>query len=114
MVITYQGTRSGTAYLRVVSDDGGRSYSMTGSFPSIQVLQLVMNGGTTCTVGGDAMDIPLTAGAWIDVSGNEAANCSDVRSPQCQPAPADPQAHQKAVLRFGELTRIRLDLVGPP
>jgi hypothetical protein len=75
---------------------------------------LVQNGGTTCTVGGDAMDIPLAAGAWIDVSGNEAANCSDVRSPQCQPAPADAQAHQKAVLRFGELTRIRLDLVGPP
>ena len=111
MVISYSGTRSGIAYLRVLSDnDGGRSFSIAGPEPSIQALMLVENGGVTCFGGGNPADIPFTAAAWIDVSGNEGANCADVRSPQCQPSAGDPQAHQKAVLRFGEYTRIHLDL----
>jgi hypothetical protein len=110
MVISYAGTRSGTTYLRVLSDDAGRSFSIAGSEPSIQALMLVENGSTTCFGGGNPVDIPFTAAVWIDVSGNGAANCSVFRSPQCQPSPGDPQAQQQAVLRFGEVTRIRLDL----
>jgi hypothetical protein len=56
----------------------------------------------------------LTGAVWIDVSGTEAANCSEVLSPQCQPSARDPQAHQKVVLRSGELTTMHLDLVDPP
>jgi hypothetical protein len=37
-----------------------------------------------------------------------------MHNPQCQPSPRDPQAQQSAVLRFGQLTRIRLDVADPP
>lgn len=113
--VSYNGSKSGTAYIKVLSDDGGRSFSIAGPEPSIQALMLVENGGVTCFGGGNSIDIPFTGAVWIDVSGTGAANCSpSVLSPQCQPSPSDPQAHQSAVLRFGQLTRIRLDVIDPP
>lgn len=110
--ISYAGTRSGTAYLRVVDDETGRNFSMVGSYPSIQDL-MHMNGASACFGGGEPIDIPFTSAAWIDVSGSEAANCSNVLSSLCEPSPNDPQAHRRALLRYGELTKIRLDLVDP-
>jgi hypothetical protein len=77
-------------------------------------LVAIESGSITCYGGGQPKDIPSTAIVWIDVLGTAAANCSDMHNPQCQPSPSDPQAHQSAVLRFGQLTRIRLDLVDPP
>jgi len=75
----------------------------------------VENGGVLCFGGGDPIDIPFSGTVWIDVSGTGAANCSpSVLSPQCQPSAKDPQAHQSAVLRFGQRTEIRFDVVDPP
>jgi len=75
----------------------------------------VENGGVLCFGGGTRIDIPFTGAAWIDVSGTSAANCSpSVLSPQCQPSPTDPQAHQSGVLRFGQTAQFRLDVVDPP
>ena len=113
-VISYTGSKSGTAYLRVASDDGGRSLFIGSTGASIRFLIAVESGSATCYGDGERVDIPFTAAAWIDVSGNAAMNCSDIHSLQCQPSPSDPQARQSAVLRFGQLTRIRLDLVDPP
>jgi hypothetical protein len=115
-VITYSGSKSGAAYSRVASDDGGRSFFLAGNAVSIRFLILAESGSVTCFGGGEHIDIPFTAVAWIDVAGTAAANCSDTLhpQPQCQPSPSDPQAHQKAVLRFGQLTPIRLDVVDPP
>jgi hypothetical protein len=113
--VSYNGSKSGTAYIKVLSDDGGRTFSHAGPEPSIQALMLVENSGVTCFGGGEPIDIPFTGTAWIDVSGAGAANCSpNVLSTQCQPFQSDPQAHQSAVLRFGQLTRIPLDVVDPP
>lgn len=115
LTITYAGSKSGAAYLRVVSDDGGQSYFIGGNAASIQFLILAESGGVTCSGGSvNRGDIPLTATAWIDVSGAGAATCSDLHNPQCQPSPSDSQAHQSAVLRFGQLTQIRLDVVDQP
>jgi hypothetical protein len=115
MAISYTGSKTGTAYIKVLSDDGGRTFSIAGPHPSIQALILVENGGVTCFGGRSIGSPPFTGAVWIDVSGTGAANCSpNVLSPQCQPSPSDPQARQSAVLRFGQLTRIRLDLVDPP
>ena len=97
------------------NDDGGHSFSSAGPQPSIQALMRVENGFVTCFGFINPVDIPFTATVWIDVSGTSAANCSpNVLSPQCQPAPSDPQAHQSAVLRYGQTTQIRLDVVDPP
>ena len=115
LTITYAGSKSGAAYLRVASDDGGQTYFIGGNAASIQFLILVESGGVTCSRGSVSRpDIPLTAAVWIDVSGAGAATCSDLHSPQCQPSPSDPQAQQSAVLRFGQLTRIRLEVIDPP
>jgi hypothetical protein len=113
-IITYTGSKSGTAYLRVASDDGGRSLFIGSSAASIQFLISVESGSATCYGDGQPIDIPITATAWIDVSGSAAANCSDMHNAQCQPSLSDPQAQQSAVLRFGQLTRIHLDVVDPP
>src|SRR6266478_3548085 len=87
----------------------------SGNAASIQFLILAESGGVTCSGGSvNRGDIPLTATAWIDVSGAGAATCSDLHNPQCQPSPSDSQAHQSAVLRFGQLTQIRLDVVDQP
>ena len=115
MTITYAGSKSGAAYLRVASDNGGQAYFIGGKAASIQFLIFAESGGVTCSGGSvNRGDIPLTAAAWIDVSSAGAAACSDLHNPQCQPSPSDPQAHQSAVLRFGQLTRIRLEVVDPP
>jgi hypothetical protein len=114
VAITYAGAKAGAAYLRVASDDGGRTLSSGSRAASIQFLIAVESGGMTCSGGGQAIDIPITAAAWIDVSGAASANCSELRSAQCEPSPGDPQAHQTGVLRFGQLTKIRLDVADPP
>jgi len=69
-----------------------------------------------CSRGGEHIDIPLTAVAWIDVSGAGATLCADLQNlnPQCQPSPSDPQGHQTAVLRFGQTTIMHIDVVDPP
>ena len=113
--ITYTGSKSGTAYIKIVSDDGGQTFSHAGPEPSIQALMFIENGGVLCFGGGARIDIPFTGAAWIDVSGTSAANCSpSVLGPQCQPSPTDPQAHQSGVIRFGQTTQFRLDVVDPP
>jgi hypothetical protein len=113
--VSYTGSKSGTAYIRILSDDGGKTFSHAGPEPSIQALMFVENGGVLCFEGTAHPEIPLTGAVWIDVSGTSAANCApDVLAPQCQPAPTDPQAHQSAVLRLGQLTRLRFDVVDPP
>jgi hypothetical protein len=111
--ITYTGTKSGAAYLRVASDDGGQSLFHAVNAASIQGL-IFFAQVQTCYEGAKPVDVPLTAVAWIDLSGASAANCSDVLHPQplCQPAASDPQARQSAVLRFGQLTKLQLDV--PP
>jgi hypothetical protein len=113
-IITYTGSKSGTTYIKVVSDDG-KTYSDAGSQPSIQALMVVENSGVLCFGRGDRTDIPITGAVWIDVAGTSAANCSpSVLSPQCQPAPTDPQGHQTGVIRFGQTTSFRIDVVDPP
>ena len=113
--VSYNGTKTGTAYIKVLSNDGGSTFSHAGPEPSIQALMLVENSGVTCFGDGQPSDVPFTGTAWIDVSGTGAANCSpNVLSPQCQPSPSDPQAHQSGVLRFGQLTQLRLDIVDLP
>ena len=114
--VTYAGSKAGAAYLRVTSDDGGRAYSFSGNSPSIQFLIAAESGIVICSRGGEHIDIPLTAVAWIDVSGAAASVCSDLRNqdPQCQPFPSDPQGHQTALLRFGQTTIMHIDVVDPP
>jgi hypothetical protein len=113
-VISYTGSKSGTAYSRVASNDGGRSLFFGSTAASIRFLVAFESGSVTCYGGGEPADRPFTATIWIDGSGTAAANCSDMHNPQCQPSPRDPQAQRSAVLRFGQLTSIRLDVVDPP
>jgi hypothetical protein len=68
----------------------------------------------TCSTGGAHIDVPITASAWIDISGVEAATCSDLHNTQCQPSPGDPQGHQSAVMRFGQTTIVNIAVVDPP
>jgi hypothetical protein len=100
----------------VTNDGGSRAFLHALSADSIQTLIAVSSRSQTCSSGGEATDIPLKAVAWIDVAGTVAPYCTDLLHPQsaCQPAPTDPQAHQTGLLRFGQLTRIRLDVVDPP
>lgn len=113
--VTYAGTKSGHAYLRAESsNDGGASLFSSRSADSIQDLIFFTSIVRVCWEGGEPVDLPVTAVAWIDVTGVGAANCSDTRNPQCQPLPTDPQARQSAVLRYGQMTRVRLDVVDPP
>ena len=113
-VITYTGSKSRAAYSRFASDDGdvySASYAA-----SIQFMILGESGSSLCSGGGKPIDRPFTWAVWIDVSGAAAASCADPsqRNPQCQPSPGDPQGHQSGVLRFGQLTRVSLDVVDPP
>jgi hypothetical protein len=111
--VTYAGSKSGAAYLRISEDDGGHT-SMNAA--SIQVLIAVLEGSVLCVGGSFRPDVPFTAAAWIDVSGIGEANCSDVSRADtlCQPSPADPQAHQSGVERAGETTRVQLDVIDQP
>jgi hypothetical protein len=113
--VTYGGTKSGAAYLRVASDDAGQTVFHAVNGASIQAL-ISLAHAEICYEGGNPVDIPLTAVAWIDASSAAASNCSDVLHPQplCQPAATDPQAHQSAVLRFGQRLTLQLDIVDPP
>lgn len=111
--IHYAGSKSGTAYLIVTNDGGSRAFVHALSADSIQTLIAIGSQSQSCSYGGEATDIPLKAVVWIDVAGTAAPNCTDLLHPQpaCQPAPTDPQAHQTGLLRFGQLTRIQLDVV---
>ncbi len=109
--ITYSGSKSGAAYLRITGNNG---LNFADNAPSIQVLMAIENSSVTCYGDGQQIDIPVTAAVWIDVSGASATICADLKNPQCQPSPTDPQAHQSAVLRYGQTTVIHLDVVDPP
>ena len=113
IVITYTGSKSGVAYLRVNESDGG---AIALNAPSIQDLISVESGNSRHCFGGSGRPdpLPFTASAWIDVSGAGAANCTDLTNPLCQPSPTDPQAHQSGVERRGQTTRIQLDVLDPP
>ena len=116
VTITYTGTKTGAAYLRVLTDGGNGPLNIVGNGASIQDMIAFQSGGVLCHPGGIQKDFPLTAAAWIDVTGTEAAVCSDLinLNPQCQPAASDPQAHASGVLRYGQLNQFRLDVVDPP
>jgi len=113
-VITYTGSKSGTAYSRFASDNG--DIYIPSNAASIQFMILGESGSTFCAGGGNHIDRPFTWTVWIDVSGTAAASCADLShpNPQCQPSPGDPQGHQSGILRFGQLTRVSLDVVDPP
>src|SRR5438067_3033170 len=110
VTVTYTGSKSGAAYYVIRFEDGGHD---SASAPSIQVM-MALNGFAHCAVRLTGGDIPFTAAAWIDVSGDSPANCADMSTPRCQPSPADPQAQQSGVERFRQTTQVRLDLVDPP
>ena len=112
-VITYTGSKSGAAYSIFASDDGdvySASYAA-----SIQFMILGESGSSLCSGGGKPIDRPFTWTVWIDVSGAATASCADLShpNPQCQPSPGDPQGHRSGVLRFGQVTRVTLDVVDP-
>jgi hypothetical protein len=113
LTITYTGSKSGAAYLRIETDGG---ITIRGNGPSVQDMILAESGASHCIRGGDPVDFPFTAAAWIDVAGTEATVCADLvhPNPQCQPSPTDPQAHQSGVERYGQTTQVRLDVVDPP
>src|SRR6266850_661337 len=114
-IITYSGShRVEPAYLRISQSDGGR-LGVYGA--DIGSLISGESGNLVCWRGGDHVDILFVADAWIDVSGAAAANSCDnlaVPNPACKPAAGDPQAHQSGVIRFGQITHIRFDVVDPP
>jgi hypothetical protein len=76
--ITYAGAKSGTAYIKVLSSDGGDTYSDAGPQPSIQALMAAENGFVLCFGRSDPTDIPITGSVWIDVSGTVTGICSSV------------------------------------
>ena len=110
IIVTYSGSKSGAAYVRVRESDGG---SLAVNAPSIELLILSLEGSTFCARYFTPHDNHFTAAAWIDVSGNGAASCSDLAAPQCQPLPGDPQGQASGVERYGQLTKIQLDIVDP-
>ena len=115
VALTYGGARTGTAYVRVSGDNGETAVAQRGSWASIQDAILVHRDSTSCSYRAvDPGDLPVSADAWIDVAGDDAAACADVLAPQCHPSIGDPQAHQNAVLHWGETTVIHLDLIDPP
>ena len=93
LIITYKGTKSGAAYLRLTEGDGG---SISENSPSIQDLIFAETGALHCVGLINPQDTTYSAVVWIDVTGTEAAVCTDLTkpNPQCQPSPSDPQAHQ--------------------
>ena len=113
-LITYSGSKSGAAYLHVTSTDPSLGLRYSSGAPSIQLLIEFGSSFMTCTEGGQPIDIPLTATAWIDASNAAATACADLSNPQCQPLPTDPQGHGTAVLRYGEMNEIHLTVTDPP
>jgi len=112
--ITYTGSKSGSAYLRIRSDDGGRSLSWAGNSADIRFLIAAENGTYTCFGGGPFADTPATATVWIDVSGTETTTCSDQQNQQCVPAPSDPQGHHSIVVNAHQTNWFRVDVVDAP
>lgn len=112
--ITYTGSKSGAAYLRIRSDDGGRSLSWAGNSADIRFLIAAENGTYTCFGGGPFADTPATATVWIDVSGAETTTCSDQQNQQCVPAPSDPQGHHSIVVNAHQMNWFRVDVVDAP
>ncbi len=112
-IITYKGSQSGPAYLRIRSDDRSSYFGINDNV-SMESLSTSMPHSDVCWSGGPHIDIPVTATAWIDVSGTESAACADPHdNSQCQPAPSDPQGRQRAVLQFGQVNEIHIDVVDP-
>ena len=110
-VIAYAGAKSGAAYLRITGDNG---LSYASNSPSIQLLIEIESSFVTCSKGGQTVDIPLSAVAWIDISGAGSTTCSDLRNAQCRPSPTDPQGHQSAVMRFGQYNEIHIEVLDQP
>jgi hypothetical protein len=109
IAVTYGGSQSGAAYLKVTFADG----AIYGNAPSIQLMMLAENGATHCSQRGPG-DVPYAAVAWIDASSASATSCADTSSAECQAASTDPQAHQSGIERYGATTQVHLDLVDPP
>ncbi len=111
----YAGIKSGPIWFTMVSDDGGRSLSSAeGIFVAPKPPWQNISSGETCAGNSVGPDIPLTATAWLDTTGDAATNCATLERPLCQPAPGDPQAQQKAVLRAGERLTLHFTLIDPP
>jgi len=112
--ITYSGSHHvEPAYLRISESNGGH-VGVYGA--NIESLISGESGNLLCWRG-DHVDLSFVAYAWIDVSGVAAANsCDNVAVPNaaCKPAAGDPQAHQGGVIRFGQITHMRFDVVDPP
>jgi len=99
----------------MVSDDAGPSLSSAeGIFLVPKPPWRNVSSAETCTGNSVGPDIPVTATAWLDTSGNAETNCATSQSPLCRPTPSDPQAQQKAVLRAGETLTLHFTLVDPP
>lgn len=111
LLITYNGSKSGAANLRMTVSEGG---GLSENSPSIQDLIFAETGALHCVTFFTPHDRTYAAVAWMDVTGTEATACSDLANPQCQPSPTDPQAHQSGVQRYGQTTQVHLDLVDPP
>src|SRR6267142_1517427 len=67
-IITYKGSQSGPAYLRIRSDDRSSYFGINDNV-SMESLSTSMAHSDVCWSGGPHIDIPCTATAWIDVSG---------------------------------------------
>lgn len=111
LTVTYAGSKSGPAYLRMVFEgaNGGR-FSLNGA--SVEVL----TNHEACWTGGQAVNVSFVVDAWIDVSGASASPCADVSAvnPDCKPAPGDPMAHQTGVIPYGDRTNVVLAVTDPP
>jgi hypothetical protein len=115
MDIRYSGSRSGTAYARLQGDPRVWGISSSDSAASIQDVIRAYSSEMFCgTRAVDPGDVPFSADAWIDVTGTEAASCVDVLSASCHPAVGDPQGHSEGVIKFGQSTVVRIDVVDPP
>jgi hypothetical protein len=114
-VFDYSGTKSGPIWFTMVSDDGGRSLSSAeGIFLVPKPPWRNVSSAQACFGNSAGPDIPVTATAWLDTSGNAATNCSSSQSPLCRPAAGDPQAQQKTVLRAGDSLTVHFTLIDPP
>ena len=111
----YGGAKSGAIWFTIVSDDAGRSLSSAqGIFLTPTPPWRNVSSPDTCYGNAAGPDIPITATAWLDTTGEAMTNCATSDRPLCKPEPTDPQAQQKAVLRAGEHLILHFTLVDPP
>ena len=108
--VSYQGNSAGAAFLKI---SGDRGLAINDSAVSFAFLSAAVNGSTFCYRTGDPSAQTIKARAWIDTSGAAPANCVDVSNSACEPSPLDPQAHQAALLRWGETNLITLVIASP-